>query len=216
MRAQKRLFAVLLPAVLLLTGCAQPSQKYASNKQEGVYFSIPNSFLKISQEELAKQESLNTATGAADRAASVLWQEAYTPNGGLKAADVLSIKTPDSPIVFVRTRALLGDEINSISYNSLRDVIVPLTSWVNGTKTAPNYDISLDEERVEKGARGIRSQYWFVSTDGKNQTINQTSLLSNDHTKIYILIVRCSTECFTKNEKELQKISDSFTVRGAK
>ena len=214
MKSAKFIFALVL--TLALMGCAQPSQKYASNESEGVYFAIPNSYHLISQKDLSKAESANTASGAANRAATVIWQEAYSPNKSYTASTVLKIKTPDEPIVFIRTRNLMGDEINSISYNSMRDVIVPLTSWVDGTKTAPQYDISLDEERIEKGARGVRSEFWFTSSDGEKQTINQTTLLSTDHTKIYILIIRCSNACFDKNRKILTKISDSFTVRGAR
>ena len=214
MKSAKFIFALVL--TLALMGCAQPSQKYASNESEGVFFAIPNSYHLISQKDLSKAESANTASGAADRAATVIWQEAYSPNKSYTASTVLNIKTPDEPIVFIRTRNLMGDEINSISYNSMRDVIVPLTSWVDGTKTAPQYDISLDEERIEKGARGVRSEFWFTSSDGEKQTINQTTLLSTDHTKIYILIIRCSNACFDKNRKILTKISDSFTVRGAR
>lgn len=205
-----------LISALALSGCGVPSQKYASDKKEGVYFSIPNSYRKITQKELSKAESENTAVGASERAATVIWQEAYTPNKNYNASTVLNIKTPEDPIVFIRTRNLMGEEINSISYNSMRDVIVPLTSWVNGSKTAPEFDITLDEERVEKGARGVRSEYWFTSSDGEKQTVNQTTLLSTDHTKIYILIIRCSNQCFEKNRKILTKISDSFTVRGAR
>ncbi len=205
---------VISAALVLLSGCAQPSKIYATSKNEGVYFALPQGWKKIPQKSLAAHEATSTATGAADRAASVLWQEAYTTNRDYNAKTVMSLATPESPIVYVRVRSLLGDEINSISYNSLRDLIVPLTEWVNGTTKAPEFDIFNDEERVEKGARGIHSVYQFTQTDGTKQTIDQTSLLSNDHSIIYVLLIRCSTSCYDKNHAELEKIAASFTVRG--
>jgi len=52
--------------------------------------------------------------------------------------------------------------------------------------------------------------------DGVNETINQTALYSNDQSKIYIFIVRCSTECYNKNAKTIDQIIKSFTVRGVR
>ena len=204
----------LLAISVLLTSCAQPSKIYASDKKEGVYFALPQGWKKIEQLQLAAQEAKSTATGAAERAASVLWQEAYSPNHRVDAKAVLSLGTPDFPIVYVRVRSLLGDEINSVSYNSLRDLVVPLTGWVNQTVKAPKFDIFNDEEKVEKGARGIHSVFQFTQTDGTSQTIDQTSLLSTDHATIYVLLIRCSTSCYDKQRGALEKIASSFTVRG--
>jgi hypothetical protein len=197
-----------------LTACAAPSRIYAADKKEGVYFALPTGWKKISQGALAEQEAKSTVSGAAERASQVLWQEAYVVDPTFDAARVLSLKTPDSPIVYVRVRSLLPDEVNSISYNSLRDLVVPLTGWVNGTLKAPTFDIFADEERVEKGARGVHSIYAFTQVDGSSQQINQTSLLSNDHSIIYVLMIRCSATCYEKNRVQLEKIAASFTVRG--
>lgn len=216
MRSRATVIGAALIAVVLLAGCAKPSKIYAADKKEGVYFAVPQGWTKVSQKALTARESTSTATGAAERAASVLWQEAYSQNPKITATDVLSLKTPQDPLVYVRVRSLLGPEINSISYNSLRDLVVPLTGWVNGTTKAPSFDISNDEERVEKGARGIHSVFNFVQADGSDQTIDQISLLSNDHSIIYALLIRCSTKCYEKNRSTLEKIAASFTVRGKK
>ena len=212
----RSLLTFALASTLLLAGCGTPSKTYAANKTAGVYFSVPRTWAKISQGQLSAREATSTAAGAADRLASVIWQEAYSPNRDLAPADVLSLKTSDWPIVYVRVRDLNGDEINSISYNALRNIIVPLTSWFEGTSTVPAFDISVDEERIEKGARGVHSVFWYQANDGTSQTINQIALLSNDHTRIYVLIVRCSKKCYAENQNVLEEISNSFTVRGAR
>jgi hypothetical protein len=216
MKKRALVILALIALPLVLTSCAQPSKIYAADKKEGVYFSLPRGWTKVSQKALNARESLSTAAGAAERAASVLWQEAYSLDSNITAADVLSLKTPQKPLVYVRVRSLLGPEINSVSYNSLRDLVVPITEWVNGTKTAPAFDISNDEERVENGARGVHSVFHFAQSDGTNQTIDQISLLSNDHSTIYALLIRCSTNCYETNHKILESISASFTVRGKK
>jgi len=48
------------------------------------------------------------------------------------------------------------------------------------------------------------------------QTLNQTSLMSNDRSTLYIFVVRCATKCYTKNKKVIEEIVTSYTVQGAK
>lgn len=213
-------FALLLPglaAVAVLSGCGTPTQKYAADKKEGVYFTVPYSWHQITGASITKRELQSTATGAADRAASVLWQEAFTPSSEYGSSDVLNLKAPTKPLVYVRVRNLLPDEVGVVSYNSLRNIIVPLTTWASGTDaTAPALNVLDDREIVQKIARGVRTVYRFAETGKPSQTINQTALVSDDRSTIYVLIVRCTTECYDKNQTVLNKISDSFTVRGTR
>jgi hypothetical protein len=81
--------------------------------------------------------------------------------------------------------------------------------------SAPDFEILADQEVVEKGARGVQTIYSF-SIDGVKQTINQTALVSNDRTTMYIFVVRCESKCYDKNEKKIDEIVGSFTVQGAK
>ncbi len=204
----------IISASLLLSSCAQPSKSYMTDKADGVFLSTPREWHRISSASLAKEESKSNADGAAERAAAVLWQEAASSSSQYRAADVLSLKTPSEPIVYARVRTLLPDEVNSISYNSLRDLILPVTSWANGTIKTPVFDISVDEESVHKGGRGVHTVFNFTQTNGTSQTVDQTAILSTDHSTIYVLIIRCSTSCYNKEHTTLEKIAQSFTVRG--
>lgn len=200
-----------------LSGCATPSQKYAADKKDGVYLTVPFSWHLISNETLNAREATSKNTGAADRLANVTFQQAYSPSAKYRAKDVLTLVAPVSPLVYVRVRNLLPDEINAASYNSLRNIIVPLTSWIDGSDTtAPPFELLNDVEVVQRNARGVRSSYSFTEKKQPSQTIDQTTLISDDRSKIYVLIIRCTTTCFNKNRQLLSKISNSFTVRGAR
>lgn len=211
--SKSRNFILAICSALLLAGCAS-SQMYAKDKEDGVYFTIPNGWTKISQDELNKRESKSTAAGAAVRLALVTWQEAYSIKGDARAKDVFSLNSPKSPIVYVRVRDLSSDEIQSISYNALRDIIVPLTSWIQKGNETNNFVLQNDQEIVQKAARGVHTIYSFVGNDGIDQTINQSSYFSNDHSKLYVLLVRAATKDYTANEEVLTKITSSFTIRG--
>lgn len=202
--------------VLGLTGCGESSKLYPASKSEGVFFSVPTNWKALSTASLNKYEKESTDPEAASRQALVKWQIAYTTNKKLKVPEVFNLTAPSQPLVFARVRDLESSEINSVSYNTLRDVIVPVTSIINGDDpSAPDFQILVDQEVVQKGARGVQTVYSF-SIDDKEQTINQTSLMSNDRTTMYIFVVRCTTECYAKNKKKIEEIVSSFTVEGAR
>ena len=219
-RAHKRAAtaAAVILAVGILSGCSSASQTYASDKSDGVYFTVPQGWFALSQRDLSARESLSTVSGAADRLANVHWQEAFAPKA-VTAAEIFSLKSNDQPTVYVRVRALLPDEANSFSLNSLRDIFVPLTTWLNSTSTsvnALNLNLIDDSDAIQPAARGIHDTFSFTGTDGISQTFNQTSLLSPDHAMLYVLLIRAKTDYYTAHAKALEKIASSFTVRGAK
>ena len=202
--------------VLGLTGCGESSKLYPASKSEGVFFSVPTNWKALSTASLNKYEKESTEPEGAARQALVKWQIAYTTNKKLKVPEVFNLTAPSQPLVFARVRDLESSEINSVSYNTLRDVIVPVTEIIAGDDpSAPDFQILVDQEVVQKGARGVQTVYSF-SIDDKEQTINQTSLMSNDRTTMYIFVVRCTTECYAKNKKKIEEIVSSFTVEGAR
>jgi hypothetical protein len=202
--------------VLGLTGCGESSKLYPASKSEGVFFSVPTNWKALSTASLNKYEKESTEPEAAARQALVKWQIAYTTNKKLKVPEVFNLTAPSQPLVFARVRDLESSEINSVSYNTLRDVIVPVTQIIEGDDpSAPDFQILVDQEVVQKGARGVQTVYSF-SIDDKEQTFNQTSLMSNDRTTMYIFVVRCTTECYVKNKKKIEEIVSSFTVEGAR
>ena len=91
---------VLVPTLLGLTACGGGSQTYATDKSDGVYFTVPEHWQKLSQSALSAREAQSTVAGAADRLANVHWQEAYAPSA-LTAAQVFSLKSNGYPTVYV-------------------------------------------------------------------------------------------------------------------
>jgi hypothetical protein len=211
-----RTLAIICAVALPLAGCGQVSKKYAGSSNQGVFFAVPNSWKLISEKDLNHNESLAHPESAKERLALVNWQEAYTPDSKLKAKDVTSLVAPTSPIAYVRVRGLTSSEIQDVSYNVLRDLLVPLSSWENGVATSiPNHNVISDDEAVQKNARGIHAVFEFEN-EGVKQTINQTALLSQDHRKLIILFLRCTSACYAKNQKAIENIVTSFTVGSTK
>jgi hypothetical protein len=208
--------AVAALCMLTLTSCAQSSFQYGSDTKDGVYFAVPNNWHTISSKDLSGQEALSTAQGAAERLALVRYQEAFTLDPKFKASQVLSITAPQKPVVYARVRGLTNAEIQQVSYNDLRNLVLPLTSWEDGTASSiPVYSVATDQEAVQKGGRGIHTIFSFTF-NGVSQTLNQTGIISNDHRTLVMFVVRCTTACYTKNKSAIEKVVASLTFRGSK
>jgi len=211
-----RILGLFMALTLALTGCAESSKLYPSSKADGVFFSVPKNWNGLSTQVLNKYERKASADQQKVNQSLVRWQVAYSLDPKLKVSTVFTLNPPASPLIFARVRDLTGIESNEFSYNSLRDVVVPVTQLADGVDLGvPDFKILLDEEKVEKGARGVHTIYSF-SLDGVEQTLNQTVLMSNDRSTVYILMARCATTCYTKNKKSIEEIVTSYTVQGAK
>ena len=211
-----RILGLFITCALALTACGESSQIYPASKENGVYFAVPKKWNSLSYAALSKYEKSSANKQNNSRESLVRWQVAYSLDPKVKVSSVFTLKPPSSPLIFARVRDLTSEETNNFSYNSLRDVIVPITQLANGTDLGVNdFEILSDREVVEKGARGVQIIYRFT-LQGDQQTFNQTALMSNDRSTLYILIGRCTTTCYKKNKKVIEKIVSSFTVQGAK
>jgi len=211
-----RALGIVLAFCLVLTGCGESSKIYAASKTEGVFFSVPRNWHGLSTAALNKYEKSGEDNQSESRQSLVRWQVAYSSDPRIKVSQVFTLKPPSSPLVFVRVRDLTTPETNDFSYNSLRDVITPITKLNQGLDLGiPDFKVLDDGEVVEKGGRGVQTIYSF-SLDGVEQTLNQVVLMSNDRTLLYIFIVRCATTCYNKNKKTIEEIVKSYTVLGAK
>jgi hypothetical protein len=165
---------------------------------------------------LNKYEKKSENAEAGSRQALVRWQIAYSTDPKFKVSQVFNLIAPSQPLAFARVRDLSATEFNEYSYNSLRDVIVPVTKILEGDVSGtPDFKILRDREVVEEGARGLQTIYRFTF-EGVTQTFNQISLLSNDRLTLYLLVVRCESTCYKENKKEIEEIVSSYTVQGAK
>lgn len=216
MYSPSRRIALTLALAFSLAGCGEQSKQYASSSAANTFFTVPNEWREISFEKLSAFEKKQRADVDEEQANAVIWQVAFTPAKKFKISKVYAIEAIDEPIVVARVRELSYEEGNDISYNALREIVLPFQTWrMNPDQAPPGFSVVNDYEISDQGVNGIRSVFRFDS-EGKNQTLDQVALVSNDRRKIYILLSRCVTTCYTKNQKVIDEIVKSFTVRGEK
>ena len=166
-------------ALVMLSACT-PSKQYEGSKSEGVFFSVPNGWKKVDSNALAKEESKSADQNDLDRLAMVGYQAGFSKLEKLNARDVFMLQPTDEPVLYVRIRDLFPEERNAISLNTLRNIILPVTEYADGTRANDrNFQLIDDQEVVEKGGRGVLLEYSF-DYEGTNETVKQAALYSND------------------------------------
>ena len=210
----KRIAAATI-ALVMLSACT-PSKQYEGSKSDGAFFTVPNGWQKVDGTDLNKVEAKNANQDELDRLSMVTYQAGFTKAKKIDPKDIFLLEPTKDPVLYVRIRDLFPEERNAISLNTLRNLVLPITDYLDGT--IPNdrkFELYDDQEINEVGGRGVSLLYSF-DYNGVNETVNQVALMSNDQNKIYVFIIRCSTECYNKNIDEIDEIVNSFTVKGAK
>lgn len=210
----KRIAAATI-ALVMLSACT-PSKQYEGSKSDGAFFTVPNGWQKVDGAALNKVEAKNANQDELDRLSMVTYQVGFTKAKKIDPKDIFLLEPTKDPVLYVRIRDLFPEERNAISLNTLRNLVLPITDYLDGT--IPNdrkFELYDDQEINEVGGRGVSLLYSF-DYNGVNETVNQVALMSNDQNKIYVFIIRCSTECYNKNIDEIDEIVNSFTVKGAK
>lgn len=206
---------ITVTLITSLAGCGAPSKIYAKNSQLGLFFTVPAGWHKITAEEIRAHELTGADSAAKNKADLVLWQEAFSESKSTTAKNLLQLEAPTALTAFARVRALTLNESDAMSYNGLRNLILPVTELTSGESTLVDDFQLLDEQEViTETAQGLRTVYSFTPKGGKNETVDQTALLANDRRSIYFFLVRCTTDCFNDSEKNVNEIVTSFTVKG--
>jgi hypothetical protein len=203
--------ATLLAAVVGMTGltaCGAPQYTYVTDSAAKAYFKVPYGWHAISQSALAQTLKTN-GTG--------VWVSAFGANAGQPPGDIFSFDV-DQPFVFAEVGTLNSTASDALSYNGLEDVFLPVTSQARSSEsgTIPMTNFQLLHQAMltpgSHGVHGVRVTYDYTYQDGTADTFDQVALTNADQTQIYLLMVHCTTSCYSHNQKAIDGILSSFTV----
>ena len=115
--------------------------------------------------------------------------------------------------------ALSSAERNGVSFNSMRDLLLPVTSTARSAAAANHQELSgfasLADQVItdSHNDRGIREIFDY-NLGLTPETFDLTVLTNSATTKLYFLLVHCSATCFADNYKQIATVVGSFTVGG--
>ena len=207
-------------AILAGTGaCGAPEFTYVKNSGQKTYFKVPHQWHQIGTDTLDDVLSgTNPDSAAKDVRQQLWWSVAYDAADEPNAAHLLTDLVTDEPIVYARVSQLTENQRNVVSLDLLRNIFLPVTADARqaAAATLPLTGFELVHDEVltpSSGLHGVRVIYDYELADGVLHTFDQTALVNNDGSKVYLLIIRCSTTCYRERSSELDTIAKSFTVR---
>jgi hypothetical protein len=217
--------AAALVAVAIIIGagaCGAPEFTYVKNSGKKTYFKVPHDWHQIGTSSL---DDLLSGTNPDSAAASVRqqswWSVAYDASTDPAPEHLVTNGETDAPIVYARIASLSTTQQNEVSLDLLRNIFLPVTDDARQAAAASSsqltgFELVHDEVLTpSSGLHGVRVIYDYELANGVLHTFDQTALVNNDGSKLYLLIIRCSTSCYRQRSSELDTIAKSFTVRSS-
>jgi hypothetical protein len=195
-----------------LSGCAAPQYTYVANSGASTYFKVPNGWHKISDSSLSAE--LQQATGSSGGG----WTVAYEAGHKATAGDFLSFGTAQ-PFVFAEVGQLNSTASSQLSYDSLRDFFLPVTSTARQNAAAQGFPLTGFKQIRDQvltpaqGVHGVRETFDYTYTGGVTDTFDEIALTNADQTVVYLLVLHCTTSCYGTDQNEINDVMSSFTNR---
>jgi hypothetical protein len=195
-----------------VTGCLAPQFTYVANSSQDTYFKVPYGWHKIAGGALSREVA--QATGSAGSG----WMVAYQAGPDPTASDFLSFDTAQ-PFVFAEVGALTSTASSELSYDTLRDFFLPVTSTARSDAAKADFPLtgfkSLRDQVLTpgQGVHGVRETFDYTYPGGASDTFDEVALTNADQTEVYLLVLHCTTTCYSRHQAEINDVMSSFTVR---
>lgn len=209
MRRVITLIGAGLVAVGLLAGCANSGYDYVKSSSDKTYFKVPSKWTLFDEEDIVDRLGGDLTDAQRQQTLDETWRVAFdvSPNPTLRHLGATSARDP-SGLAVVRT--LSFDDADAMSLGSLRNYFFDIDTMMDD-ETAEV--VSYEDLEFDGGFHGSHLVANLTMSDGGVMTIDQTLLLDQATTKLYALIVSCSSVCYEQNSKDIKQVVDSWTVR---
>ena len=195
-----------------LAGCLAPQYTYVADSADNAYFKVPPSWHQVSESSLQAVQGQGT-----DQQGTYLWSRAYDASARPSVSHVFASST--KPVAYASVIGLSSTERSDVSFNSMRDLLLPVTSTARSAASAAHAGLSgfasFSDQVITDGHndRGIREIFAY-NLGVTPETFDLTVMTNSTTTKLYFLLVHCTEACFVKNYPEIEKVVGSFTVGG--
>ena len=198
-------------AMIGLSACGAPSYTYVTDSADKAYFKVPTDWHPISQ------KSLDAALAAVGGSSEGIWATAFD-GGQAPSGDHFLAFGVAKPFAFSEVGQLSPDASNALSYNSLRDFMLPVTSTgrqnaaASGGFPLTNFTQLRDDTITGKnGVHGVRETFGYTY-NGVADTFDEDVLTNANSTEVYFLIVHCTNTCYSQYSSDINTVMSSFTV----
>ena len=201
---------------VMVAACGAPQFTYVANSASQTYFKVPNGWHKMSDTALAR------ALGGSNSATipNGVWSVGYDGSAVPSAAHILGASATQ-PFVLALVEPLSAAAMNAMSYNTLRDVFLPVTPADRQSAAGRGFGLTgfhLLQDAVltpGQGVHGVRDIFNYTFPNGSTDTFDQIAFTNANATRLYLLVLHCTASCYTKHASEIDTVMKSFTVRSS-
>jgi hypothetical protein len=198
-------------ATVALSACGAPGYTYVSDSAAKAYYKVPAQWHQISQKDL------NAALTASGGSGSGVWSTAFDAGTAPSGSNFLA-PSLNKPFVFAEVGTLSSTVSNELSYNTLRDFMLPVTSDSRSQDASSGFPLTdfkqLRDTTITgtQGVHGVRETFQYTFPGGVADTFDEDVLTNADQTVVYFLMVHCTNSCYSQNQNNISTVMSSFTV----
>ena len=204
---------LVLLAAVVLAGCGAPAYTYVKNSADHMYVKIPASWHSIDEKDLDDAIGLDPAEDASSRG---LWLQGYDAAETPSPLHLFGSSATE-PAALVSVQKVPETSRGGLSLDGLRDFFFPVSPTARQNSQNPQLSgfglVADDVLTPGDGLRGVHTVFRYSLGGGAPQMIDQTGYLNDDASKVYLLLVRCSTTCYKDRHGEIENVVSSFTIR---
>jgi hypothetical protein len=202
------LVACVVVASVVLTGCAGTGYNYVKSSDYHTYFKVPERWKLYDTKALLDPKVSGLTKDEAATAADSKWLTAFDSSPAPNLSHLF--RAQNHPWGFASVQQISASKADTVSLSSLRNLFFDIDGTDSG---APADVVSYDPIALAGGFHGSHLVAKVALTNGKTLTVNQVALLDEATSKIYALVVSCTTSCYEKNHSKIEQIVNSWTVR---
>ena len=198
-------------ATVGLSACGAPAYTYVADSAAKTYYKVPTEWHQISQHDL------NAALTAAGGSNPGVWSTAFDAGTAPSGSNFLA-PSISKPFVFAEVGSLSPTVSNELSYNVLRDFMLPVTSNARQQEAASGFPLTnfkqLRDQTItaQQGVHGVRETFQYTFPGGIVDTFDEDVLTNADQTVVYFLMLHCTDSCYSQNQNNINTVMSSFTV----
>jgi hypothetical protein len=197
---------IALAAVLAVAaGCAGSGYTYHSNRDEKLYFKVPDDWTVFDTADLLPEAAGDAGGG---------WVRGFA-GGNRPSPDAVRAITHSEPRGYVEIIPLDVMERDELSLATLRSTNFgtdPLL-FAQENPGGPLEILDYHDIVLDAGPHGVRIQVAITPEDGGGTAIiDQTVLVDKATTKRYVLSIGCSVECWDAHHNEIEEVIESWTL----
>jgi hypothetical protein len=203
--------AVAVAAAILLSACTGSGYHYLKNTDDssGTYFKVPDGWRIYDETEFYKSRNVSPARSKVLRDTS--WTVAFDASSKPSLRHYDQLLTSE-PFGLAKVRELDPDERNSFSYDTMRNLVVPVDSI---SQQGGDLEVLRLREFTQSGGfRGLRFTFNVRPPDSRQfVTFDQVTIVDASTKELHLLFVSCSARCYEKKKDTIDTIMDSWTVK---